>query len=208
MAEENDSNSEENSKGATQEPPPFFVHPKGWVESCNIGAGTRVWAFAHVMEGATVGNNCNIGECVFVEGGARIGNHVTLKNGVQVWDGVVCEDNVFVGPNATFTNDLRPRVNHPVPSELFATTHVKKGASIGANATIVAGTTIGENALVGAGCVVIRNVPAHALVVGNPARQIGWVCECGGSLGDSLQCSECCIQHVYRQDKGSGLRTP
>ncbi|MBI5510059.1 MAG: N-acetyltransferase [Deltaproteobacteria bacterium] len=170
---------------------PYFVHPKGMADSDQIGDGTRIWAHAHVMKGATVGARCNIGECSFVETGAVLGDHVTIKNGVQVWDKVTCEDYVFVGPNATFTNDLRPRVAFPVDPALFAKTLVKYGASIGANATIVAGTTIGAHALIGAGTVVIRDVPAHALVVGNPARQVGWVCACGNNLDANLTCVAC-----------------
>jgi len=205
VTQEKTSHSKENSERATSESPAFFVHPQGLAESDHIGEGTRIWAFAHVLKGAKVGEHCNIGECVFVENGAQIGNHVTLKNGVQIWAGVICEDYVFVGPNATFTNDLRPRVKHPVDPELFAATTVKTGASIGANATIVAGITIGESALIGAGCVVIRDVPAHALVVGNPAHQIGWVCGCGERLNDSLLCVKCGAKHSYREDKSEGL---
>ena len=181
----------------------FFVHPKGLVESTQVGSGTRVWAFAHVLEGAVVGSECNIGECVYVEKGARLGNKVTVKNGVQVWDGVTCEDYVFVGPNATFTNDLRPRVAHPVDPSEFAKTLVRHGATIGANATIVAGITIGAHAMIGAGAVVIRDVPDHALMVGNPARRIGWSCSCGAKLAEDFGCAAC--GKVFRQTQ-SGLR--
>lgn len=168
----------------------YFVHEKGLAESESIGEHTRVWAFAHVLKGAVVGTHCNIGECSFVENGAVLGNHVTIKNGVQVWSGVTCEDYVFVGPNATFTNDLKPRVAIPVDPQQYARTVVKYGASIGANATIVAGVTVGYHAMVGAGTVVIRDVPAHALVVGNPARIIGYICSCKGDIKNAA-CTAC-----------------
>lgn len=184
---------------------PYFVHPRAMVdEGTTIGPRTRVWANAHVMKGAVVGADCNIGEGVFVEGGTRLGNHVTVKNGVQVWTGVFAEDYVFIGPNATFTNDLRPRVAHPVPIEEYAKTHLGFGASVGANATVVAGNAIGRNALVGAGTVVIRDVPAHALVVGNPARRIGWICECTTKLDASFICPKCGKRYALR-DPSAGL---
>lgn len=148
---------------------PFQQHPQAIVdEGVEIGAETRVWAFAHVMKGARIGAGCNIGECVYVEGDAVIGDRVTIKNGVQVWDAVRLGDDVFVGPNATFTNDPFPRSR--VPVERYPETVVKDGASIGANATILPGVTIGEGAMVGAGAVVTKDVPPRAVVVGNPAR--------------------------------------
>jgi UDP-2-acetamido-3-amino-2,3-dideoxy-glucuronate N-acetyltransferase len=182
---------------------PYFVHPKGMADSDTIGQGTRIWAHAHVMKGARVGAHCNIGECSFIETGAVLGNHVTIKNGVQIWDKVTCEDYVFCGPNSTFTNDMRPRVAFPVDPASFAKTLLKYGTSIGANATIVAGTVLGPHALVGAGTVVIRDVPAHALVVGNPARQIGWVCACGVNLDADLACPSC---HKRFERDGAGLK--
>ena len=176
---------------------PYFLHPRGMVdEGAVIGPRTRVWANAHVLKGATVGADCNLGENVFIESGVVLGDHVTVKNGVQLWTGVTAEDYVFIGPNAAFTNDLRPRVAHPVPLDQYAKTHLAFGASIGANATIVAGHTLGRQAMVGAGAVVIRDVPAHALVVGNPARQIGWACACGAKLDDAYRCGAC--GKVYR----------
>ena len=149
-----------------------FIHPNALVETDAIGDRTRVWAFAHILPGAVVGTDGNICDGVFIEGGARVGDRVTVKCGVQLWDGVTLEDDVFVGPNATFTNDLFPRSRqHP---EEYATTLVRAGASIGANATILPGVTIGTGAMVGAGSVVTRDVPEYAIVVGNPARISGY----------------------------------
>lgn len=146
----------------------FFQHPQSIVESKTIGEGTRIWAFAHVLPRAVIGRDCNLCDGVFVENDVVIGDRVTIKCGVQIWDGVRLEDDVFIGPNATFTNDPMPRSKrYP---EKFAATVVKKGASIGANATILPGLTIGAGAMIGAGSVVTGSVPAHAIVVGNPAR--------------------------------------
>ncbi len=151
----------------------FFVHERGLCESEEVGAGTRIWAFAHVLEGARVGADCNICDCVFVEDGVVMGDRVTLKSGVQLWKGVELEDDVFVGPNATFTNDRFPRSRRWLES--YPRTVVRAGASIGANATILPGIEIGRGAMVGAGAVVTRSVPPHAIVVGNPARIKGYV---------------------------------
>jgi UDP-2-acetamido-3-amino-2,3-dideoxy-glucuronate N-acetyltransferase len=145
-----------------------YVHPQGLCESRNVGVGTRVWAFAHVLPGATVGADCNICDHVFIENDVFIGDRVTIKCGVQLWDGVRLEDDVFVGPNATFTNDRYPRSNIRPPT--FLNTTVRRGASIGANATILPGVTVGERALVAAGSVVTHDVSARVLVRGNPAR--------------------------------------
>lgn len=150
----------------------YFVHSHSLVESTKIGKDTRIWAFAHVLPGACVGAECNICDNVFIENDVVIGDRVTIKCGVQVWDGVTLEDDVMVGPNATFTNDLYPRSKQAF--ELRRTV-VKKGASIGANATILCGITIGEGAMVGAGSVVLKDVPPRAVVVGNPARIIRYV---------------------------------
>jgi acetyltransferase-like isoleucine patch superfamily enzyme len=150
-----------------------FVHPQGLCESANVGARTRIWAFAHVLPGARIGADCNVCDHVFVENDVVVGDRVTLKCGVQLWDGVRLEDDVFVGPNATFTNDPFPRSRRR--PERFATTLVRAGASIGANATILPGLTIGAGAMIGAGAVVVRSVPPLAIVVGNPARIVGYV---------------------------------
>lgn len=147
---------------------PYFKHPNALVESPNIGRGTRIWAFAHVLPGASIGEDCNVCDQVFIENDVVIGNRVTIKCGVQLWDGIRIEDDVFVGPNATFTNDAMPRSKQHLKT--FPVTTVKRGASIGANATILPGITIGAGAMVGAGAVVTRSVPPNAVVVGNPAR--------------------------------------
>jgi serine acetyltransferase/dTDP-4-dehydrorhamnose 3,5-epimerase-like enzyme len=151
----------------------YFRHPNALVESQRIGRGTRVWAFAHVLPGAVVGEDCNLCDHTFIENDVVIGDRVTIKCGVQLWDGIRLEDDVFVGPNATFTNDPSPRSKHHLAS--YPVTTVRQGASIGANATILPGITIGRGAMVGAGAVVTRSVPANAVVVGNPARIIRYV---------------------------------
>ncbi len=179
----------------------FYQHPQALVESRAIGTGTRIWAFAHVMDGAVIGRLCNICDHTFVESNVVVGNNVTIKNGVSLWDGVVLEDNVFVGPNAVFTNDLNPRAAVKKTREQFLPTRVREGASVGANATVVCGTTIGRYAFIGAGAVIIRDVPDYALVVGNPARHIGFMCECGSKLDASLAC-RCGRQYTRR---GEGL---
>jgi UDP-2-acetamido-3-amino-2,3-dideoxy-glucuronate N-acetyltransferase len=146
----------------------FFQHPQALVESQRIGEGTRVWAFAHILPGAVVGAGCNICDHVFIENDVVVGDRVTVKCGVQLWDGVRVEDDVFIGPNATFTNDRFPRSRQR--PEKYPETWIRKGASIGANATILPGLTIGQHAMVGAGAVVTRSVPPYSVVVGNPAR--------------------------------------
>jgi UDP-2-acetamido-3-amino-2,3-dideoxy-glucuronate N-acetyltransferase len=157
----------------------FTAHPLSQVDAEQIGAGTQIWQFVVVLRGAVVGANCNLNCHTFVEGGARIGDRVTLKCGVYVWEGVTLEDDVFVGPNATFTNYIRTRSQRRQP---IVPTLVRKGATIGANASILCGTTIGTYAMVGMGAVVTKDVPAHALVRGVPATIVGWVDEAGDSL--------------------------
>lgn len=159
------------------------MHAQALVEAgATVGVRTRIWAFAHVLAGAVIGEDCNICDHTLIEGAVRLGNRVTLKCGVYLWDGLVLEDDVFVGPCAAFTNDLRPRSKQYPPE--FLKTVLKQGCSIGANATILPGLTIGRWAMIAAASVVTRDVPDFALVVGNPGRQHGWVCRCGLKLGD------------------------
>jgi acetyltransferase-like isoleucine patch superfamily enzyme len=173
---------------ATQ--PDFFVHDLAVCESAQIGAGTRIWAFSHVQRDAKIGAHCNLGEHVFIENRVTIGDRCTIKNGVAVWDLVSLEDGVFVGPYVVFTNDLRPRAFLRRPDE-FLPTRLKRGSTIGANATLVCGVTIGEYAFVGAGAVIVRDVSPHAMVVGNPGRVVGRVCYCGAPLDEHDFCADC-----------------
>jgi acetyltransferase-like isoleucine patch superfamily enzyme len=174
-----------------------FIHPAALVESDQIGSGTRIWAFAHVMPGVTIGRGCNVGDHSFVESGVTIGDDAVIKNGVSIWDGVTIEDRVFVGPNAAFTNDLVPRAK--AHRDAWDPTLVREGASIGANATIVCGHTIGRYALVGAGTVVTRDVPDFGLVVGNPGRLIGFVCRCGQRLTFTADRAVCTCGRRFRR---------
>jgi len=160
----------------------FYAHETALVdEGCTIGEGTKIWHFSHVMSNCTIGEKCNIGQNVVVSPGVVLGNNVKVQNNVSIYTGVTCDDDVFLGPSMVFTNVINPRsaINR---RDQYAKTHVGKGASIGANATIVCGHDIGAFAFIGAGAVVTKNVPNYALLVGNPARQIGWVSEYGHRL--------------------------
>lgn len=168
----------------------FFVHPHGICESDQVGDRTRVWAFAHILGGAKVGSDCNVCDGAFIEGGASVGNRVTVKNQVMIFEGVHVADEVFLGPGVIFTNDLRPRAHIKRHGDALLETHVERGATLGAGVVVVCGVTIGAHAFVGAGAVVTRDVPPHAFVAGNPARQKGWVCICGERLAADLLC-EC-----------------
>ena len=181
-----------------------FVHPKGLCESDRVGPRTRIWAFAHVQKEAVIGSDCNIGQGAFVESGVVLGDRVTVKNGVHVWDGVRVEDGVFLGPACVLTNRRRPRSQQgrQGPQEPWDPILIREGASIGAGAVLVCPLTIGRFALVGAGAVVTRDVPDHGLVVGNPARQVGWACSCGQTLSPDLGCPDC--GQAYRR-VGEGL---
>lgn len=160
----------------------FFSHPTAVLdEGCTIGKGTKIWHFCHVMSGCEIGENCNIGQNVVVSSKVKLGNNVRVQNNVSIYEGVICEDDVFLGPSMVFTNVFNPRSAVSRKHE-YMHTFVKKGASIGANATIVCGNEIGEYAFIGAGAVVTKPVPAYALVMGNPARQTGWMSEHGHKL--------------------------
>jgi UDP-2-acetamido-3-amino-2,3-dideoxy-glucuronate N-acetyltransferase len=181
----------------------FFVHPQSIVETQDIGSGTRVWAFAHVMKGVQLGTNCNVGEHCYIESGVVVGNDVVIKNGVALWEGVMIEDRAFLGPNCVFTNDIYPRskvINDRVQ------TVVREGASIGANATLLCGIEIGCYSLVGAGSVVTKSVPNFALVVGNPARLRGYVCRCGEKLTFSGERQVACVCGLTYRKEQSQIR--
>lgn len=189
--------------------PDYFVHESAYVdEPCKIGEGTKIWHFCHVMVGAKIGRECVLGQNVMVASGVLIGDRVKIQNNVSVYAGVTMEDEVFVGPSVVFTNVLTPRAHIPRKHE-FRQTLVRRGATIGANATIVCGVTIGQFALVGAGAVVTGDIPEFALAYGNPARVQGWVCQCGVrlSLGASgaqmiVQCAACHHRYTFT---GAGL---
>ncbi|MGI9042960.1 MAG: DapH/DapD/GlmU-related protein [Gemmatimonadaceae bacterium] len=170
-----------------------FIHESAYVDDgATIGAGTKVWHFCHVNKGAVIGERCSLGQNVVVMNDVRIGNNVKVQNNVSIYDAVELEDDVFCGPSMVFTNVMNPRSHVPRRDE-YRKTLVKRGASIGANATIVCGVTLGEYCFVGAGTVVTDDVPAYALVVGVPARRIGWMCQCGVRIPDSGEgiCESC-----------------
>lgn len=191
-----------------------FVHDLALCESEHIGPGTRIWAFAHVMKGAVIGRDCNIGDHAFVESGARIGDRVTIKNQAMVWDGVEIGDDVFVGPGVSFTNDVFPRsprmampavaARYTGRTKWLLHTHVATGASLGARCIILAGASIGAFAMVAAGAVVTREIPDHALVAGVPAKRVGWVCRCGARLiktrPGTWRCARC--DEIFHMAKG------
>lgn len=176
----------------------YFKHPKALVgKKTEIGEKTRVWAFANVQDGAKIGSACNIADHCFIEKGVVIGDHVTVKNGVSIFEGIVLEDDVFCGTNVVFVNDRRPRSHRKDPWTLEKTT-VKKGATLGSNATILCGITIGEYGFVGAGSVVTKDVAPYAIVAGNPARPVGYACQCGRKLNEKF-CCYCGL--TFRQTK-------
>lgn len=160
----------------------FFAHPSAFIdEGCKIGKGTKIWHFSHIMPNCVLGENCNIGQNVVISPEVTLGRNVKVQNNVSIYTGVTCDDDVFLGPSMVFTNVINPRSAVNRKNE-YAKTHVGRGASIGANATIVCGHNIGEFAFIGAGAVVTKHVPAYALLVGNPARQTGWMSEFGNKL--------------------------
>ncbi len=172
----------------------YFIHPSSFVEEdVEIGVGTHIWHFCHIRKGARIGKNCNIGQNVYIGCDTHIGNGVKIQNNVSVYEGVELEDDVFCGPSAVFTNVINPR-SHWERKDEFQKTLVKRGATLGANSTILCGLTIGRYAFVGAGAVVTQSLPDYALVVGNPARRVGWMCHCGVKLeftGENATCKNC-----------------
>ena len=174
----------------------YFVHESSYVDDpCEIGAGTKIWHFSHIMKDSIIGERCNIGQNVVISPGVILGNNVKIQNNVSVYTGVICEDDVFLGPSCVFTNVINPR-SFIERKEEYRKTIVGKGASIGANATVVCGHHIGKYAFIGAGSVVTKDVPDYALVVGNPARVVGYVCKCGDKLkkienSSQMVCSSC-----------------
>jgi UDP-2-acetamido-3-amino-2,3-dideoxy-glucuronate N-acetyltransferase len=177
--------------------PSYYVHPSSYVDDgCQIGAGTKVWHFSHVMAGAVLGERCNIGQNVVISPDVVLGNNVKVQNNVSIYTGVILEDDVFCGPSMVFTNVINPR-SHVVRKHEYQQTRVGRGASLGANCTVVCGHDIGRFAFVGAGAVVTKHIPDYALVVGNPGRITGWVCECGIKLASgatppaSARCAAC-----------------
>lgn len=183
----------------------YFAHPSACVdEGARVGEGTKVWHFSHVSAGAQVGAGCTIGQNVFIAGGVTVGDHCKIQNNVSLYEGVQLGDYVFCGPSMVFTNVQRPRCKYPQRgSAFYKATPVGEGASIGANATIVCGHSIGANAFIAAGSVVTKDVPAHAIMMGCPARQAGWACECGEKLDGQLHCPRCGRQYAQAQ---GGLR--
>lgn len=182
----------------------YYAHETAVIdEGCEIGEGTRIWHFSHIMPQCAIGKNCSIGQNVVISPDVKIGDRVKIQNNVSVYTGVICEDDVFLGPSAVFTNVINPR-SAVVRKNEYKTTWVKKGATIGANATIVCGITIAEYAFIGAGAVVIKDVPAYALVVGNPSRQTGWMSEFGHKLKFNSEGVAVCPEskQVYKLENG------
>ena len=179
----------------------YFVHESSYVDDgVSIGEGTKIWHFCHVQKGAVIGSNCSLGQNVNIANNVKIGNSVKIQNNVSVYEGVELEDYVFCGPSMVFTNDLTPRAKYPKGSANYKKTSIRKGATIGANATIVCGHELGEWCSIAAGAVVTKNVPAHALMAGVPAKQMGWVCECGQVLDKEYKCPDCGRQYERKDD--------
>lgn len=175
----------------------YFVHESSYVDDeALIGKNTKIWYFCHVQKGAIIGDNCSLGQNVNIANNVKIGNGVKIQNNVSVYEGVELEDYVFCGPSMVFTNDLTPRAKYPKGSDNYKKTIVRKGATIGANATVVGGHELGEWCTIAAGAVVTKNVPPHALMAGVPAKQIGFVCECGQVLNDDYTCPDCSRKYI------------
>ena len=183
----------------------FYVHESAYVDKgAVIGRGSSIWHFSHIMSGAKLGEECTIGQNVFIQSNVTIGNYCKIQNNVSVYEGVILEDYVFCGPSMVFTNVKDPRCKYPQRgSEFYAETLVREGASIGANATIVCGNTIGKHAFIGSGAVVTADVPDYALMVGVPAKRVGWACECGEILPEfesNIRCPRCRLKYVLEEN--------
>lgn len=185
----------------------YFAHNTAIVESNLIGSNTKIWAYVHIMKGARIGSNCNIGDGSFLETGSKIGNNVVIKNNVSIWDKVEIKDDVFVGPNVAFTNDLRPRVKKIKPNFKLSKTTVEKGASLGANSTILAGTKIGRYSMIGAGAVVTKDVMPFTVVAGVPAKYNSYICICSEILKPKFKSFSCpaCKRSYLKSSKGLKL---
>jgi UDP-2-acetamido-3-amino-2,3-dideoxy-glucuronate N-acetyltransferase len=185
----------------------YFAHESSYVDpGAVIGSGTKIWHFCHIMPGAQIGERCSLGQNVVVMPGTRLGNNVKVQNNVSIYEGVILEDDVFCGPSCVFTNVINPRSHVPRKQE-YRRTLVRRGATIGANATVLCGVTLGQYAFIGAGAVVTSDVPAYALMVGVPARRVGWMCQCGERLhsaGGDASCAACGAG--YREIDGSLVR--
>lgn len=188
----------------------YFAHPTAVIdEGCIIGNGSKVWHFCHLMGGAVIGGNCSLGQNVFVANGVVLGRNVKVQNNVSLYEGVICEDDVFIGPSAVFTNVVNPRSAVSRKAE-YKKTVIQKGATVGANATILCGIVVGAYAFIGAGTVVTKDIPDYALIVGNPGKQTGWMSEYGHKLvfdaGGEAVCKESGERYVLRKVEGLGLR--
>ncbi len=187
----------------------YFLHPSSIVdENCTIGEGTHIWHFSHIMNGAVIGKNCNLGQNVVIGNNVILGNNVRIQNNVSVYEGVICEDDVFLGPSVVLTNVINPR-SAISRKDQYKTTLIKKGATIGANATIVCGIEIGEHSFIGAGAVVTKNIAPYALVVGNPAKQVGWMSEYGHKLhfiNNLAVCPESKQEYILQENSVSRIK--
>lgn len=183
----------------------IFVHESSYVDSpCKLGPGTKIWHFSHVMKNCQIGAGCNIGQNVVISPDVVIGNNVKIQNNVSIYTGCILEDDVFCGPSMVFTNVVNPR-SHVIRRDEYKTTLVRRGASLGANSTVVCGNTIGQYAFIGAGAVVTRDVPDYALMYGNPARQHGWMCNCGVRLEFSSGLATCAACGSAYRTAGTGI---
>lgn len=179
----------------------FFVHESSYIDdNVKIGKGTKIWHFCHIQSGAVIGEKCSFGQNVNVSNNVKIGNGVKVQNNVSIYEGVEIEDDVFCGPSMVFTNDMNPRAKYPKGSAGYKKTLIKQGATIGANATIVCGHTVGRWAFIAAGSVVAANVKDYAMMIGVPARRVGWMCECGEKLTDGLNCHKCGRSYIETEN--------